>query len=323
MGTPPGGGIRLLTTVAAAPYLLALIAFAATVAAVSGDLPDQLGTHFGLGGDVDRTTSLTAYTVGALVVLAGLGTLFAVTAGRGREARATRFTVVLGWGVAGFIGYILTAVVIVNGGLSDGGAASFPLWQMGAAAGAGLLSALLGRLLIARVPVPEGEDMSPGDTPPHMELRAGERAVWTRTAVNEVVLTAGAALAVVGAARLGLYGWSSFVLMLPLGVLLACFGRVRVRVDARGLRIRFGVLPWPEVRVPLDAGEALVRQVSPLGDFGGWGYRVRPGRSGVVVRGGEALAVKRRSGREFSVTVDDARTGAALFNALARREKVS
>ncbi|MFJ9174051.1 DUF1648 domain-containing protein [Streptomyces sp. NPDC102360] len=323
MGTPRAGGTRSLTAVAAAPYVLALIAFAVVVAVVSGDLPDELGTHFGLGGDVDGTTSLTAYAVGALVPLAGLGTLFAVAARRGREARSTRFTVVLGWGVAGFIGYIFTAVAIVNRGLSDGTAASFPLWQMGTAAGVGLLSALLGRLLIARVPVPEGDGMSPRDTPPYMELRAGERAVWTRTAVNEVVLTAGVALAAVGAARLGLYGWSPFVLTLPVGALLTCFGRVRVRVDARGLRVRFGVLPWPEARVPLDAGEALVREISPLGDFGGWGYRVRPARSGVVVRGGEALAVKRRSGREFSVTVDDARTGAALFNALARREKVS
>ncbi|MCZ0980282.1 hypothetical protein O1L60_18300 [Streptomyces diastatochromogenes] len=60
-------------------------------------------------------------------------------------------------------------------------------------------------------------------------------------------------------------------------------------------------------------------EISALGDFGGWGYRVRAHRTGVVVRSGEALVVRRTGGREFAVTVPDARTAAALLNTLAER----
>ena len=63
--------------------------------------------------------------------------------------------------------------------------------------------------------------------------------------------------------------------------------------------------------------------VSPLAEFGGWGYRVgRGGRVGVVLRTGEGLQVERSGGRSFVVTIDDAATGAALLNTLAARSRV-
>ena len=62
--------------------------------------------------------------------------------------------------------------------------------------------------------------------------------------------------------------------------------------------------------------------VDPFADFGGWGYRVRPGsRTGFVVRKGEALEVERGDGTAWVVTVDDAAEGAALLNTLADRDR--
>jgi hypothetical protein len=67
---------------------------------------------------------------------------------------------------------------------------------------------------------------------------------------------------------------------------------------------------------------AETRQISPFGDFGGWGLRTAlDGTVGVVVRGGSAIAVERTGGRRFVATVDDASTGAALLNTYAERAR--
>jgi len=59
--------------------------------------------------------------------------------------------------------------------------------------------------------------------------------------------------------------------------------------------------------------------VDPMGQFGGWGLRWGPAGFGVVLRTGEGIEVRRRSGKTLTVTVDDAATGAALLNALVAR----
>ena len=59
--------------------------------------------------------------------------------------------------------------------------------------------------------------------------------------------------------------------------------------------------------------------MSAFSEFGGWGYRVRPGASGVVLHSGAALSVRLRGGREFVVTVADPETAAALLNGLIAR----
>ncbi|WTW92220.1 hypothetical protein OG216_02020 [Streptomycetaceae bacterium NBC_01309] len=50
-----------------------------------------------------------------------------------------------------------------------------------------------------------------------------------------------------------------------------------------------------------------------LRDFGGWGYRMRPGRSGVILRSGEVLSLDPATGGTFVVTVADARTAASVL----------
>jgi hypothetical protein len=80
----------------------------------------------------------------------------------------------------------------------------------------------------------------------------------------------------------------------------------------------------PRIVVPLDeVVRAEVVEVSPVAEFGGWGYRVgRAGRVGIVLRSGQALQVERTGGRSLVVTVDDADTAAALLNTLAARSRV-
>lgn len=96
----------------------------------------------------------------------------------------------------------------------------------------------------------------------------------------------------------------------------------RVRVDGDGLTVR-SVAGLPVFRVPLDDVRAVaVADVTPMGEFGGYGIRSTPGRFGVVTRRGEAIEVERMSGRRFVVTAGDAETGAALLQALVARDAV-
>jgi len=53
------------------------------------------------------------------------------------------------------------------------------------------------------------------------------------------------------------------------------------------------------------------------GSWGGWGYRVMPGRSAVVLRAGEGVVLTLTNGKEFAVTVDDSATLASVLGSLS------
>lgn len=79
--------------------------------------------------------------------------------------------------------------------------------------------------------------------------------------------------------------------------------------------MRFGPLGWPRKHVALTAIAAVsAEDIDPL-RWGGWGYRIMPGRSAVVLRGGPALVIDLVDGRRFCVTIDDPEPGAGLLRA--------
>ena len=84
-----------------------------------------------------------------------------------------------------------------------------------------------------------------------------------------------------------------WLLALALGALLALTLSARVTVDTSGLRVSSAGLSWS--RVPLErVASAGTTTVSPLREFGGWGWRIGvDGRRGYVTRAGEALVVHR------------------------------
>ncbi|GGS36195.1 hypothetical protein [Streptomyces violaceus] len=87
------------------------------------------------------------------------------------------------------------------------------------------------------------------------------------------------------------------------GVLCPGFARPYVTVGRQGLTVTPGRLPCPRIRVPLEAMTgASHRESDALGDFGGWGYRIRPGASGVILRSGSTLFVRRAGGRDWHRT---------------------
>ncbi|MEU8961852.1 DUF1648 domain-containing protein [Streptomyces sp. NPDC048491] len=316
-----------LAALAVLPFLLALAVDLTLYALLRDRLPDPLASHFTANGSSDGTQSRGSTLLFACVLHLGLGALWAVLMAAGQHGvRRLRWLNAAGFATAGFVGHLLAATLLANADATDPARVRLPLWQLAAGVGVAALAAALGRLLPVPSPVPAA--MSPAGPSsggaPHLDLAEGELAGWMRRAPSRVLLGCGAVLLVAGSVLLYVGGWSSAVGALFGAVVCLAFSCPYVTVDRRGLTARPTVLPWPRIRIPLsDVTRAVSRDIKVAAEYGGWGYRMRPGRSGLMLRSGEAIVIRRTDGREFAVTVDDAGTAAALLNALVLRERAS
>ncbi|MFD4759987.1 DUF1648 domain-containing protein [Streptomyces sp. NPDC058439] len=313
---------------AALPFLLALVADLVLFAVFRDRLPEQLASHFQANGRANGHMGQVWFVVADVLLFAVTGVLWALTVVRGKfYGRAYRWLIAGGYAFAGFLGWVMAAVLLANVDAGDvvkgeTQGASLPMWQLAVALGVAVLAAGLGLVLAALGPVPEQPAATgqAGDGA-RIPLADGEVAGWARSAggwwrpLIALVLVAGGVVLLFGS------GWVAALPPLILGVLLAVFARPYVVVDRRGITIS-GMLPWPRLRVPLDRIEAATsRDINPLAEYGGWGYRIRPGRSGLMIRSGEGIVATLAGGRVFAVTVDDSATGAALLNTLIDRRQ--
>ncbi|MFI9119407.1 DUF1648 domain-containing protein [Streptomyces bikiniensis] len=306
-----------LRVLAALPFVLVLLAYLLVFALWYDRLPDPLATHFGPegGGRADGFTGRTAYAFASTALLLG--------AAVGWNLFVRRSTLWGAWATAGFTGTLLVLVLRDNLDAADAAEVVSPLADLTLAAAGAALLALAGPALTRLVPEEEPAAGPGAADGPRLPLGPSEVAGWSRTSASRpLTVLAVLALAAVPVTLL-LAPWPEAwpALLGPVvGVPGLALARVRVTVDRRGLTVRPALVPRPRVRVPLDeVAGATARDVDPVSEFGGWGYRVRPGRTGVVLRSGEALVVRRDSGREFAVTVSDAHTAAALLNTLVER----
>ncbi|MFC9702382.1 hypothetical protein ACFTWD_16930 [Streptomyces sp. NPDC056943] len=305
-----------LRALAALPFVLALAVHLLLFARWRDELPAELATHFSVEGYADGWTGPTTYALVSTALLLGLAA--------GWTAFVRRRYLWAAWATAGFAGGLLVQLLRANRVDEFEVVVFSPGMDLGIALVVAVVAGAAGWALGSLVPEEPAQEPldGPGDGP-RLPLAAGEAVGWSKDTGSRA-LTVLAVLALAAApvtllvatwpgALLGLLG-------LVVGVPGLALARVRVTVDRHGLTVRSALVPRPRVRVPLDGVEgASVREIDAIGDFGGWGYRVRAHRTGVVLRSGEALVVRRGSGREFAVTVPDARTAAALLNALVER----
>ncbi|MEW5629555.1 DUF1648 domain-containing protein [Streptomyces hydrogenans] len=303
-----------LRALAALPFALAAVTYVALLAVWSDRLPDPLATHFSYGGEADGFTGRAAFTAVGAALLLTLGAGWTVLVRRGALWGA--------WLTAGLTGTLLVLVVHDNLDAADPADVVSPLSHLAVAAAAGAVLALAGHALSRLVPPEEHEGAGPAVHPdaPRLDLGAGELAGWSRATASAPLTALGLLFLAGGAVAVLLGPWPLLLIALAVAVPGLALARIRVSVDRHGLTVRSTLTPRPRVHVPLDdITTADVRPVDALREFGGWGYRVRAHRSGVVLRSGEALVVRRGNGREFAVTVPDARTAAALLNTLVER----
>ena len=301
------------------PPLAAAIASIVVLLALAPQLPDPLATHWGFDGKVNGTGSV-ASVIGITAVFVPLLTaavlvIFLLMA-RGRSSSLfTRLMVATSVFVGSLVALTPLTFTIPQVDSTDA-AAPLP-WVFGALLVAAVLAAATA-LLIPRTAVAEGDATGA----PVIDLVAGEEAYWARTvAPHTAVIAIPIAAAVVETVvvlAVGAPWW--IALVVDLVIALAATTLVwRVVIDDRGLRAR-AMLGLPRFTVPVSivTGAQLV-DIKPMA-FGGWGIRVdAQGRWGVIIRGGDAIEIVRRDKAPFVVTVDDAATGAALLNGLAKR----
>jgi uncharacterized membrane protein len=286
-------------------------------------LPDPVASHWGLGGEPNGFSSLGS----TLALLLGLGGALVLVFGAttwalGQTAVIRRIGAAATTWLTLFLSTVVVGTLAIQRGLSDARDA-------GSADGV-LLAAILGPI----VPTIIAAALVPGDLrqpttatvaadAPRVRLTEGERAVWIGRSASHVAFLIAVPVALLALALAVLTQlWATLIINAVVILALVTLTAFVVRVDRNGLTVR-SAIGWPRYRIPLDEiVRADVTQVSPMRDFGGWGWRVgRGGRVGVVLRKGEALQVERTGDRSIAVTVDDAATAAGLLNALADRAR--
>lgn len=306
------------------PQLLAVAPAAATMVAMWDRLPERLATRFALDGSVSDHMGRPA----VFFSLIGLGLLLSVTLGFVSGAMSgtravllsrwdlPRLLVVFSWGLAGFLGVLLFALVTSNIDAGEAATVSMSALALLYALGAAVLTGAVGFGVAPRSRTEPRE----GHETPAMELGAGEHVSWSRSISSPWFALLGVVLLVAGPVLGWGVGWVPGGTVVAAGLLISLLSRAMVTIDRRGTTVTFSALGWPRVQVGINEIEsAAAEDVSPA-QFGGWGYRIIPGASGVLLRTGPALILTRTSGRRFVVTVDDAETAARVLNGLRARE---
>lgn len=315
----PSSTSPLRPWIAVFPFAAAILSVVAVHRSVAGRLPDPLATHFGVDGRADGYSTVQGFLTGCLLGLVALGAGCVGWAALRRTAAPTRWVITAGWGLAAMLAWPACTTLLGNARAVDAAATRLPFWHLAVALGAGALAGALGWLLAG--PDARPEPVAPGAAP-RLTLTGSESAGWSRAVRSPLLTLLGALLTVGGLVAGFLDSWPTGGVLLCTGLLVAALSSVRVTVDRRGLTLAPTLPAVPFRRVRLDkVVEATSRNVVIAAEFGGWGYRVRPDRSGLVLRSGEGLVLRLTGGREFVVTVDDAATAAALFNAYLDRAR--
>lgn len=289
------------------------------------DLPETVVTHWGTGGVADGFTSRAAapwYALIGLVMGWGIGALVLALSRQDHIQRR------MGVGIAAGTAALVSATMASTLWLQRGADATVEIAAVDVAITASLVLALLVGVVAGRTVAGAEEAVATGAVPadvPRAALDGTRPTRWSATA--RPARGVWVLLGLLPPFFVGL-AWVTGMWLFPLvtGVLVlaavVCFSSFRVAVGPDGLVIG-GALGVPTWRIPLpDVAYARVTAVDPLWQFGGWGYRLgADGRTGFVVRKGEAVEVTRGDGARWVVTVDGAEEAAALLNSLAERER--
>ncbi|WP_269939108.1 hypothetical protein [Arthrobacter sp. HY1533] len=283
-------------------------------------LPTELASHWSGSGEADGTMETGAALTLALL-LTGIPAAAGLAAACIGSLRPAAFRGIVGFaGVTsgmGAVTWLLSAGLTLQAG--SAGKAVLGWW----------LAALLASFLYGAVPyflAPK-----PRFATTHHEARmllgAQESGAFSRTITSKVLLWVPPALLLVtGLLFIPVFQeghaastWLGIGTMLASTIAVALLAHLQVTVDWRGLRIvsTFGRITLKHIRLE-DVAAVEVTELRPM-EWGGWGYRVMPGRSAVIMGAGPGLILTTTGGKQFAVTVSDPDTAASLLLALRDR----
>lgn len=307
---------RRRSLLAALTLLLPALTILASRLLLADRLPPELASHWSSTGAADATMPTGA----ALALALGLSAApAAIGVGLAVARRAPR-ALLGGLGlVAGLGGG--TWATSVGTTLSAGSAQEAVLGPW--------LLALVGGAFFAVVPalIAPATRRRARTAVAGLQLGADETGAWSRTVTGRVfagvavVLALTAAAVVPTLASQGAVG-PAIAMAVVLGgssIVLLGFTRLRVTADRRGLRVVSRLLGIPLRRIPLQQiASASTADLRPS-EWGGWGYRMRPGGSALILNAGPGLVVTTTARREFAISLRDPETPAALLEALRAR----
>ncbi len=316
------------TLVSALIVIVAAVGGSLLLWSVRGQLPEVVATHWGPDGNADAFRPVAELYVQNAVVV-GVLPLFLLVIGL--VTRQGRVMGPISAATAVFMSVVMNGSLWLQRGMAAEQVpdASFDLAMVVAsiaAAAVGVLGWLVFRRPRSEAPVP----LNIASNAPRLLVDEAVTLAWTgRTRLAPaaiVVLGIGTLATVIPVPLMVASGnWGSAIVMALLAVVIAVLGlamAANVAVDARGVRARaLGFIPWADVPMQTIAG-ATVKNVNPLGDFGGWGLRAGfNGERGLITSGGPALRIDRGDQGPFLITLSDAEAAAATLNTLlARRE---
>ena len=298
------GSTRWWVTVVALPAIVVFGMFLPLILFYSR-YPDPIAVHWGFTGPPNGEMSLPAYV--ALLVVGMLLAWGALATGARRSMPSAPLTAVT-YFIMGLLAAVNTQIVIANlDAASWETAASMSVASVVAVVIVGVAAAAAGWFL--------GGGSSGVDVDQPLAPVAPSTTPWSGSAFNGWVALIGA-LPIVGVVFFDPVWLILFVVIAIVGV---AFSSVTVDVDESGVTVRIGPFGWPTQHIAIDeiTGASAVA-VKPM-SYGGWGYRVRSGVRGIIIRSGPAIRLDRPDGPDLLITVDDAPAGAAAISTLVRR----
>lgn len=307
--------LRALLLGVGIPSIVSVIALALIWQSLP-ELPDPVAIHWGPNGVPDGFGPPFTYLI--MVGLAGwLLPLLMTAPWRGsRHGSTSKFMVMTAVWLSLFISVIAVGSVLQQRGLTNAQDAPGVGYLILLAVLVGSAGALVPFLLLPKTPAPvAGTPIAP------LPLLDGQTVAWTSVATMSRWFTVPMTLAVVIMAVGALFTAPRYLLGTAaiLALLLLGFSVFKVSVGQQGILVR-GYLGFPKIRVPLDqVAQVDLVEVVPMQEWGGWGWRFRPGGQGIITRAGAAIQVLRTDGKVVVVTAEDSAVGGATLAALADR----
>lgn len=327
--SPPAdrtSGMR--TILAAASMALPLVAIVLTYALWAPGLPEEVASHWSGTGAPDDSLPTVNVFIGALILssaaLIATIVLLAIRKPAIQPQRMIVFLLGLVGGLAAGV-WIIPTWLTMQAGSVEGAELGF--WAI--PLGIGSLYGIVPAAILPARQTPFDRDTVTAS----LDLGETEIGAWSRTISANIFLWVtigmGVLLTVVYIPVFLIEdplsaGIETAVAVFAVLAVLVCasFIRLRVSIDWRGLRVvsLFGI---PLKRIALDQVSAVeAAEIRPM-DWGGWGYRIMPGRSAVVLRTGPGLVVTTTSDKLFAITLDDPEGPAALLQTLAARSRAN
>ncbi|WP_104081670.1 hypothetical protein [Cryobacterium sp. Y11] len=280
-------------------------------------LPAELASHWSGSGPADDAMAvgaLLALNLGLTGVPAVAGVAISVWPGMSARARRGAYFFLGVFGGMGAATWLLSAALTMQVG--DPYEVVLGAWVivLFAAAGYGIIPFLI-------APKPR---LKATDVERRIEFAPSAIGAWSQTIAGNMFLWVAIGLIILGSVLYGpaiiagqaldqIVGIAAIAVAV---VLVASFVRLRVTADWRGLRVVSTIFRIPFKRIRLDAIAVVeAADLQPM-EWGGWGYRIMPGRSAIILRKGPGLVVTTRNDKQFAISLDDPETPAALLATL-------